>query len=201
MKPLFYYFGIGKDENSFNLTDPIIIKDKFIVIDPTEFYLENPLGVDKVNLIKEFTIRRGILFAVSKNNKKDVEFIRMGKLISPNIKEKEFSIFFLNNEKSILFKIYKNLKELEEPKEEILKIIKPLNLISEKEFKIKIKDWKHSDPEDYRLSLTTNKFKLSAGNIFYLFICIQTNNYNRLKDKVKTIYKGERDLKTIKHNL
>src|SRR3989344_4817225 len=170
MKPLFYYFGIGKDENSFTIIDPIIIKDKFIVIDPTEFYLENPLRDDKVNLVKEFTIKRGILFAVSKNNKEDAEFIRRGKLISPDIKEKEFSIFFLNDEKSILFKIYKNLKELEETKEEILKIIKPLNLISEKEFRIKVKDWKHNNPEDdYRFSFTTNKLKISAGNIFYLF--------------------------------
>ena len=192
MKPSFYFFGIGRREKVFAIKDPIIIDD-FLISNLDEYSLERIFEKNKLrlkNFIAELRKDRGILFGVANNTEKLSEFLKFGKLLSPDIIEQPFSIYFLKDKKLILFKVNKIFFSWKEIKKEIWKIFEPLEFISKKEFYNLTKDWKDYEYDNETFSCETRKFKLCIGNFYYIFICLKPKNYNQLKNKIKKVYKS-----------
>ncbi len=191
MEPLFYFFGIRRKEKMFILNDPIIIDNSHLydldVYALGELFEEKSLKLK--DLVEELGKERGILFGVAKNSERITEFLKFGKFLSPEIIEENFSIYFLKDEKSILFKINKIYHSWKELKKDIWKILEPLNIFSKEEFRISTKDWEDSEHNPEAFSFETKKFKLCIGKFYYSFIYIKPKNYNQLKNKIKGLYK------------
>ncbi len=193
MKPLFYFFGIGRKEKIFAISDPIII-DNFNLSDLDEYSLERLFENKKLKLkifIEEFTKDRGILFGVAKNPEKLIQFLKFGRLLSPDVLEKNFSIYFLVDEKCILFKINRVHYSWKTLKRDVWKIIESAKIISKKEFTRFTKDWKDYEYDPETFCFETSKFKLCVGKFYNSFICIKPKNYSQLKNKIKKAYKGQ----------
>ena len=192
MKALFYFFGIGRGEKTFAIKDAIMIND-YRLSTLNEYSLERVFE-NKLNLknfIAELRKDRGVLFGVVNNSEKLSKFLKFGKLLSPDIIEQPFSIYFLKDKKLILFKVNKIFFSWKEIKKEIWKIFEPLEFISKKEFSNLTKDWKDYEYDNETFSCETRKFKLCVGNFYYIFICLKPKNYNQLKNKIKKVYKGQ----------
>src|SRR3989344_6824262 len=128
MKQLIYFFGLGRKERIFTLSDPIIIKDDDFS-DLNKYNLENWFKENKLDLrdyIEEAKYERGVLFGLCKSSKKASNFLKLGKFISPNIDGENISIYFLDERKSILFKINKEFDKWRRIKNDLLKIIKEI---------------------------------------------------------------------------
>ena len=193
MRALFYFFGIGRGEKTFAIKDTIMIND-YHLSNLDEYSLERVFENNKLklkNFITELRKDRGILFGIANNSEKISEFLKFGKLLSPDIREKLFSIYFLKDKKLILFKINKIFLSWKEIKKEIWKVFKPLELVSKKEFSNLTKDWKNYEYDNEIFSCETKKFKLCVGNFYYIFICLKPKNYIQLKNKIKKVYKGQ----------
>lgn len=193
MKTLFYFFGIGRGKKTFAINDPIIIDD-YSLSNLDEYSLERICENNKLklkNFILELREDRGILFGTVDKSEKISKFLKFGKLLSPDIIEKYFSIYFLKEKKLILFKINKIFYSWKEAKKEVYKILLPLSLFSKKEFRRLTKDWKDYEYDNGTFSCETKKFNLCAGKFYYAFICIKPKNYIQLKNKIKKTYKGQ----------
>lgn len=193
MEPILYAFGICKGEKLFFLVDPIRIVNG--MVDELEPWRLGSLFEKrklKLNmLIEEFDMRRGIIFFVSKTSNKITKFLKYCKLLSPNISEKYFCIYFLNDEKIVLFKVNKLLKTPKKIRNQIWEVIEALKLLSKKKFKQLAKEGEsYSKFHPYGLCFETKKLKLSAAKPYHLFMCIKAKNYSQLKKKIKRIYKG-----------
>lgn len=193
MAELFYFFGIVRKERLFAVIDPIAVTPDCIISELDDSLLNRLFEKKKLklgNFIEEFGKSRGILFGVSRNSQKITEFLKFGRLLFPDIKEKEFGIYFLDNRKCALFKINKHYETWRKIKNDIWKILKPLKLIPKTEFAQKTKDWKeeHGCPEKIFL-LKSEKMNLSVGNFYFLFVGIKPKKYNQLKSKIKKAYK------------
>lgn len=192
MEPLIYFFGISRGEKTFVLTDSITIKNDFMISEPYYIDLEALFSEKKINiknLIEEFRRSRGLLFGAAKSSDNISKFLSYGKLLSPDIREKKFSIFFFDKKKSILFKVNKQCETVKKIRNETWALLKPLAIVNEKEFKKSTMDLEGPDYENTYV-IEPGRLKISIGNYHYLFICIKPKDYNQLKSRIKKMYKG-----------
>ncbi len=191
MKPLFYYFGVCRQGKLFSVADTIsILNDGSVhaVNNTDASFIDKKLKIDSFFDIYRF--ERGLLFGISKNRKIE-NFLSNGKMLSPKIRKGNLSIFFLDKEKIILFKLNQRMESWKQSKSFVWKLTKQLNLISLKNFKKKTRD---IIDDKYSSECNTNGFKfgslsVSICNFDRLYFSIKIDNYNRLKKKISFIYK------------
>jgi hypothetical protein len=182
--PLFYCFGTGKGKKLFSITEPIVIRDNFIV----KNFNEHPSKELKeaLKLVDEWRGTTGLC----ENPKNLLKFISHARVISPDVRGKIFNIFFLDDEKSILLKAKKDLSTWEELKNKIWDFIEPFKIISKKEYYEKIKKWDLNDDCTSAQWCVSEKMKMHVYISSSLFICIHPKNYLPVKKKIQKIHKN-----------
>ena len=192
MEAVFYFFGIKRKEKTFAINDPIRIED----CNPYNLNEQELRGILKKNKLRlkdylsEIILRRGLLFGATTKSEKITQFLELGSFLTPSIIEKSFTIYFLDNKKLIMFKIERKFRELKEIKEEIYRILKPLNLFSKSEFINLTKKWKDGKCSDDEIFyLEKEEFKLCLGNFYSSFIIIKPRAYKKLKKIARKKYK------------
>jgi len=192
MKPVFYYFGVGRQKNLFSVADPIRISRTGGVAAIDSFTRNSEARLLNQKLLQNYRFQRGLLFGAT-TNKNLVKFLKLGKMLAPNIQKDRLSIFLLPEKKLILFKVNCELITWKSAKSQIWKIIRPLKLMSLKAFRDKtrgIKDDEYSC-ECNVASFSYKEYIFSLCASSKLYFTIKTNRYYSIKKKIMRIYKNK----------
>lgn len=191
MEEKIYCFGIKRGNKLFALRDPIKIRNNFEVLEFGEHYPASEIEKEIGDFFEESEKSRGILFGFAEDVDKIDSFLKERvKLLSPDIEKEGMSIFFLEENQSVLFKFNppKTISSREEAVEETFEnIIKKFTEISRNEFEKETEEWvKSSELEDLFLNLEIEGFKISISTIhlFPLFVCVKPEDLGRFKEEI-----------------
>ena len=186
MKPLFYYFGVARKGKLFSIADIVKIS-AFGGIDAADdmsgtFWRKELKAED---FFEDYRLERGLLFGTSKGRSVE-NFLSMGKMLSPNIRKGNLSVFFFDGEKTILFKFNQRMESWKQAKSYIWKTMKLLHIISLKAFKKKTNTIKD---DEYSNECNTRRFKsgelsVSICNVEKLYFTIKTDKYSLVKKRL-----------------
>lgn len=182
----FYFFGVGRGGKLARIGSPISVDEK-----KGRFYrFPGREGSNLLELIEEWISGKDEIII---NGKKEhiTRFLSQGELLSPEYQKKKVSIYFIN--KLILIKINREFETFSSFKNRIWKLIKPLKIISENEFK-KIK----CGSEDRFFFLEkSQKSIITAEEGASTFILIKSRDFRKTKNILKKLYENKSNQKTL----
>ncbi|MEM4259598.1 MAG: hypothetical protein QXG00_00015 [Candidatus Woesearchaeota archaeon] len=192
MKPIYYFFGISKNNCQFTISDPIMIREGQIF----EFYSDQSKEIFEFkyrhleNILEIFVMIRSVGYGYDKNKNRIDKFISFGKLLIPEVQKNETSVYFLDHENCLLFKINKRLQKIKEIKTQIWKWIKNLKICTKKEFEKNLKklDQDNDEISGYYICSFSSGTKISVAVLYSLFFCIYKDNYYDLKFRANKLW-------------
>jgi hypothetical protein len=129
---------------------------------------------------------RGIYFGYVNHPDKIDKFMKSGvRLLSPDFERGDLSMFFLEDEGSVLFKFNRTFSDRAEALKEVYKrIINKFTSISEEDFTEETEWWIDSYNENISLRVNGLKLSISTAHLFPLFVCIKTKDFDEFKEKI-----------------
>ncbi len=196
MKDHFYFFGITRKERGMILEDPLFIKDDAHLVDVDFFGIERMYQKKSLFLPDiEFQKQRGLLFCSGKSIDNN-SFLENGIVLVPFTRLLMGSVYCIDEKKIILFKINREVLNIDEAKKLFSELIIPLKIMSFSSFQKEIDKWKeHSletcESETFRFEQDSFSFCISIFHSFFFSIQIKEDErkmYEDLKKKIKKMY-------------
>ncbi|MCD6549520.1 hypothetical protein J7K41_02305 [Candidatus Micrarchaeota archaeon] len=207
MEPIFYFFGVMKKDFLFYLVDPIVIRDD-VLYDLSEPLLNNELerlGLRLDDFVSGVVKKRGIMFGIAKDGKSLSSFLELGELLSPSIAGKDICVYFLDDDRSILFKVNRRYYDLGGLKRKVWNLLRPLDLITKREFTELTKGWRErNDYYDSGFRSETSMFKLCVGRFYHSFIYLKMKkfkDYRTIKNKIYNLTRSRRRTVRVRTNI
>ena len=195
MKPLFYYFGVSRGERMFHIKAPIYFSQSGISVlhDSDLQELLKKKGIDVFNLVEEFTNARYELIGFGKTKSGVVELLKHGKLLTQSIMAKDWNIFFVDEDKIVLFKSHRETNPFQKTKGKMWDVLSKLSVLDKKVFLNEMKEMRKSsckdccDNDEWWIKAKEADIMLAYSD--KLMIGIKPKNYAALKEHVKKNFK------------